>query len=135
MRKVISLLLILCFCVGLCSCGTTFFDRDDEPSKSDVKKAIRSITWYGSLTIDGVYREYTVNFANDGSAHIYRDIVMGSRHITEWDGTYEIEDDQIIISAQGTDFYVEYTFEDDEISLTLYDGDIAVPLHKPTNNN
>lgn len=120
MKRVLLLILVLALCLGLCACG---------PSEEEVKDAIIKETWLGHGETEYSKITYLVNFSNSNWATI--DCYYSSTGTSNyWEGTYEIRNDQIIVSDSdsGRDFFIDYTYSSGEISMTLNDGDRRVPL-------
>ena len=136
MKRILAMILALVLCLGLCACGGSE-EVVTKPSKEDIKDAIIHDTWVASLEEDGIVEEYTVKFLNNYEAketsyYYYTDSGFSLSHTRE--GTYEITDDQIIISdsKNKVDIFIDYTYENGEISMIYIHLDKRIPLHKKT---
>ena len=117
MKRILAMILALVLCLGLCACG------ESQPTEEEVKDAIIQNDWIGStVNEEGYETKFRVTFMNNYDAKLYRKY-LGSGFDYTWEGTYEITDDQIIISdsLNDVDFFIDYTYEDGEIYLTLND--------------
>jgi hypothetical protein len=118
MKRIVSLLLVLVLCLGLCACGH---------SEEDAKKAIVQNSWIGSFGSEGQKTEFAVTFLNNNEAWIKVNYPTGFEYT--WEGSYEVTDNQIVVSdtRNKVDIFVDYTFNGNKISLTLHD-----PISKNT---
>lgn len=140
MRKVLSLILVLAVCFGLCACGSNRTSK----SYADVKSELIG-TWKGDIDASFYSGEYDAEkfytwvafiFESDGSVRTHAQLChkdVGTVDTKEHLGTYTIQDGKIMLNYTSTRSIVNSLIKDevpysgsDSLQYTYQNGSLSV---------